>query len=171
MLDNRKELPETTASATRTDDEKFPVRREENSIRDIFNRFIEEDFFTQPFDFTRNSRLASLFNKQFMPRIDVSETNTHVKVVADVPGVDPDDLDIEVEGNRMLLRGKTVRETTADERPYRYERTYGEFLREFTLPSDVKKEEVKAVCKDGILTITLPKTESSRRGKIQIERQ
>jgi HSP20 family protein len=101
----------------------------------------------------------------------VSETDTLVKVVADVPGVDPDDLDVEVEGTVMTIRGKTQREMGEGERPYRYERTYGEFMREFTLPSEVNKEEVKAVYKNGLLTVTLPKTESSRRGKIQIERK
>jgi len=169
MLENKKELPENTLSSPQ--DAQKPQRREDGSLRDLFNRFIEEDLFVQPFDFTRNARLASLFNKQFMPRIDISETDTQVKVVADVPGVRPEDLDIEIEGNRMTLRGKTERQNTENERPYRYERTYGEFMREFMLPSEVKKEEVKAVYKDGILTVTLPKTESSRRGKIEIERQ
>jgi HSP20 family protein len=176
MLDNKKELPETTASNAAQNNSGqnsggIERPRGEQSIRDIFNRFIEEDFFVQPFDFTRNARLASLFNKQFAPRIDVSETDTLVKVVADVPGVDPDDLDVEVEGTVMTIRGKTQREMGEGERPYRYERTYGEFMREFTLPSEVNKEEVKAVYKNGLLTVTLPKTESSRRGKIQIERK
>lgn len=170
MLDNKKELPETTASKE-SDEQKTPARKEDMPIRDLFNRFLEEDFFLEPFDFTRNTRLASLFNRQFVPRVDISETNTHVKVVADVPGIDPDDIDIEVENNRMVIRGKTERQSEPNERPYRYERTYGEFMREFSLPSDVGKEGIKASYKDGILTVTLPKTETSRRDKIQIQRQ
>lgn len=177
MPDFKKELPQTTQSSSekeqyaQAEQDKTLSRKEDVSFRDMFNRFLEEDFFLEPFDFTRSSRLASLFNRQFLPRVDVSETDTHVKVIADLPGVNPDDLDIEVESNRMSIRGKTQRESLPDERPYRYERTYGEFRREFVLPSEVDKEGVRAVYKDGILTVSLPKTESSRRGKIQIERQ
>jgi HSP20 family protein len=178
MLDNKKELPQNTATNNTASDEvadmeagKIPARKDDVSLRDLFNRFLEEDFFLEPFDFTRSQRLASLFNRQFVPRVDVSETDSQVKVTADVPGVKPEDLDIEIEGNRMSIRGKTQRESLPDERPYRYERTYGEFRREFTLPSEVNKEEVKAVYKDGVLTVTLPKTESSRKSRIQIERQ
>ncbi len=166
MLENKKELPETAGTPPGA-----PVRREETSLRDLFNRFLEEDFFGEPFDFARSSRLASLFNRQFVPRIDISETDTHVKVVADVPGVDPENIDIHIEGDRMHIRGKTERTSTPNERPYRYERTYGEFQREFTLPTPVKQDEIKAAYKDGILTVTLPKAEGSRREKIQIERQ
>jgi HSP20 family protein len=169
MLNDRKELPEI--SATNTEQSGMPARREESSLRDIFNKFLEEDFFGEPFDFTRNSRLASLFNRQFVPRVDVSETGNAVKVVADIPGIDPDNVDIDIQDNRMSISGSSQRESSPDEQPYRYERTYGEFHREFTLPARVKKEEIKAVYKDGVLTVTLPKAEKSAQSKIKIERQ
>jgi HSP20 family protein len=170
MIDNKKELPETTTSAQQSEGSVQP-RKEDTSLRDVFNRFLEEDFFLEPFDFTRNNRLASLFNRQFVPRVDISETSAQVKVVADVAGADPDDIDINIENNRMSISGKTERESSPDERPYRYERTYGEFRRDFTLPTSVKKDEIKAVYKDGILTVTIPKAEGSKKEKIQIERQ
>lgn len=169
MLNDKKELPET--SSTSNDLNRTPARSGESSLRELFNKFLEEDFFGEPFDFTRNTRLASLFNRQFIPRVDVSETGSQVKVVADVPGVDPDDIDIDVQNNRMILSGSTERESSPDERPYRYERTYGEFRREFILPTEVKKEDIKAVYKDGVLTITVPKAQGSVKEKIQIERQ
>lgn len=169
MLNDKKELPEV--SATSAEQNQTPVRKEESSLRDVFNRFLEEDFFGEPFDFTRNTRLASLFNRQFMPRVDVSETGNQVRVVADIPGINPDDIDIDVQDNRMSISGTSKRESSPDEQPYRYERTYGEFHREFTLPARVRKEDIKAVYKDGVLTITLPKAEKSQLSKIKIERQ
>ncbi len=161
---------EDSSSSIRKDDSSQP-RREDLSLRDMFSRFLEEDFFGEPFDFTRNTRLASLFNHHYLPRIDVSQTPTHVKVVADVPGIEPDDIDIDVQGEKMYISGSSERVVSQDERPYRYERTYGEFRREFTLPCPVNKDEIKAVYKDGVLSVTLPKQESSRKDKVRIERE
>jgi HSP20 family protein len=160
-------------SGTQTErkEESSHVRREDLSLRDMFNRFLEEDFFGEPFDFTRNTRLASLFNRHYLPRIDVSQTPTHVKVVADVPGIDPDDIDIDIQGEKMYISGSSERVINQDERPYRYERTYGEFRREFMLPCPVNKDEIKAVYKDGVLSITLPKQEGSKKDKVRIERE
>lgn len=147
------------------------ARKEGSSLRDLFNRFLEEDFFPEPFDFTRNARLGALFNRQFTPRVDVSQTETQVKVVADVAGISPEDIDIDIQDNRLRLSGSTYRESSPDERPYRYERTYGEFSRELTLPAEVDRDAVKAVYKDGTLTITIPKSKGVQKDKIKIERQ
>lgn len=157
-IEKKDESKDRVADTQTHDPQKLLARqREDVSLRDLFNKFFEEDF--------------GLFSKQFIPRVDLSETQTHVKVVADVPGVNPDDIDIDVQNNRMIISGSTKRESSPDERPYRYERTYGEFRREFTLPSEVKKEDAKAVYKNGTLTITLPKTETKKGSKIEIEKQ
>lgn len=171
MLEEEKNSALQHSSADTSDAQhRLPERREDRSLRDLFNRFLEEDFFTEPFDFSRNPRLASFFNRQLMPRVDVSESDTQIKIIADVPGVDPNNIDIDVQDNRMRISGFTQRQTSQDERPYRYERTYGEFRREFTLPSEVQKDKIKAVCKDGVLTVLLPKAEAQKRDRIPIER-
>lgn len=167
MNESRKALPESTENSKPT----LELPERELSLRDLFNRFLEEDLFGEPFDFTQNTRLASLFNRQFLPRVDISETDSHVKVIADLPGVTPENMAVDVEGDRMRISGSTQRETEAGEKPYRYERTYGEFRREFTLPSSVRKEGIKAVYKDGLLTVTIPKAGEERKNRIQIERQ
>ncbi len=107
-----------------------------------------------------------------VPRVDVSETDTEVKVVANVPGINPEDINIDVQDNWMTISGKSEREVETDKstRPYRYERFFGEFRREFTLPDRVKEDQVKATCKDGVLTITLPKVEGEKRGKVKTKK-
>jgi HSP20 family protein len=145
-----------------------PVRRGEVPFRDTLDRFFDEELW-DPAQFFRGSRLRS-FGRVF-PRIDVRETDTMVKVVADVPGVNPDNISIDVIGNRMTISGIMNEENSQGEKSFRNERIYGEFRREFTLPARVKEQEIKAVHKEGILTITMPKRDEEIRKKIPIERQ
>lgn len=139
-------------------------------IRDVFDRVFDERTWLEPLEFMRAPRLLSRFDRVFFPRIDISETDTEVKVVADVPGIDPDNLDIEVHGDRMLIRGQTERERKDTEEPYSYERRFGAFRREFTLPSRINEDQVHAVCKNGMLTVTMQKEEKETHKKISIEK-
>lgn len=143
------------------------------SLRDSFNRFFDDDFWVEPFDLIRSPRrLFGRMSGGLFPRVDITENDKEIKVVADIPGVNPDDVDISVEGNKMRLSGKTNQEKEINEqdKPYKYERIYGEFSREFALPTKVKDGEIKATCKDGVLTITMPKAEDSQRKRIKIEK-
>lgn len=145
-----------------------PVQRGEVPFRDTLDRIFDEDLW-DPAQFFRGSRLRG-FGRVF-PRVDVRETDTMVKVVADVPGVNPDNISIDVIGNRMTISGFMKEESLSGEKSYRNERIYGEFRREFTLPARVKEQEIKAVHKEGVLTITMPKRDEEIRKKIPIERQ
>ncbi len=153
--------------------DQYPTRWGDTPLRDMFDRFLDDRTWMEPLDFFRPPRMLGRFDRSFFPRVDMSETSTEVKVVADVPGVDPDNIEIDVRDNRMRLSGKTERERESkdDEKPYRYERTYGSFQREFSLPAKVKEDQIKAFCKDGVLTVTLPKLEEEKRKKINIEKQ
>lgn len=140
-------------------------------VRDVFDRVFDERAWLEPLEFLRAPRFLSRFDRVFFPRIDVSETDTEVIVVADVPGVDPNDIDIDVREHRMSISGKIKREAETKERkPYSYERTYGSFRREFNLPARVREDQVKAVYKDGTLTVTMQKVEEERRKRIPIEK-
>ena len=87
----------------------------------------------------------------------------------DVPGIDPNELDISVEGDRLTIRGerKNTREEDKGGRAYR-EVVYGMFERAVTLPWDVNADEVKAACKDGVLEISMKAPEKVGAKKIQI---
>ena len=166
----RKELEKTRDTEDRTEREsrRYPSRWGDTPLRDVFDRFIDDRPWLEPFP-----RMLGRFDRAFFPRVDVSETPREIKVVADIPGVDPDNLEIDVHDNRLRISGKTEKEYESkdNERPYRYERTYGSFQREFTLPARVSEESVRAACKDGVLTITMQKAEEEKKRKIAIERQ
>lgn len=96
--------------------------------------------------------------RSLWPKVDISETEKSLKIKADIPNVKPEDLDVEVEGNRLVIRGTTEKETEEkDETYYRKERERGSFYRAFDLPANVDAGKIKAEAKNGTVIITLPK--------------
>ncbi|RJP24800.1 MAG: Hsp20/alpha crystallin family protein [Candidatus Omnitrophota bacterium] len=106
----------------------------------------------------------------FVPAFDVSETETEFLVKAELPGVDPKDVEVNLSGNVLTVKGEKKQEREEKtESLYRVERSYGSFSRSFSLPSDVKADQVSATYKDGVLNLKLPKTEPSKRKTIKID--
>ena len=174
MQDDTLNTPDENEMKDENKRRKPGTSRTEVPARDDIDRGMDDRFWADPVDFFRNlPRLPNQIRRSMFPRVDVSETDAEVKVVADIPGVDPDDMYIDVRNNRMILKGKVDKETETDSnsRPYKYERMYGEFRREFSLPAPVDEEQVKASYKNGILTVTMPKIENTRKGRIKIERK
>jgi len=105
----------------------------------------------------------------WMPAIDVSETENETVVRAELPGMTQDDIELNLQENVLTLKGEKRQEKNEEgENFHRIERTYGKFSRSFSIPAGVKSEDVKATFKDGVLTITLPKPEEIRPKKIEI---
>lgn len=103
------------------------------------------------------------------PRVDVIDKEEAILVRAEVPGVKKDDLDVSLSDNSVTIRGSTKREEeTKEGEYYRRETSRGEFSRTVPLPAQVDGSNVKATFSDGILELTLPKQEPSRRQKIKI---
>ena len=103
------------------------------------------------------------------PSLDVSETDTAVEVRMDLPGVTAKDIDVQVSGNVLTVRGQRQEEKEEKGRTFhRVERSYGSYSRSVTLPCPVAESEVAAEYRDGVLTITLPKTEESKPHKIKV---
>jgi len=110
------------------------------------------------------------FGTGFAPEFDISETDTEVILKADLPGVDPKDVEISLTGDTVTIRGEKKEEKEEkSESVHRVERRYGSFCRAFTLPSDVQEDKVEAAYKNGVLTVKMPKTERSRRKTIRID--
>jgi HSP20 family protein len=104
------------------------------------------------------------------PLLDLSETETAVEVRMDLPGVTAKDIDIQISGNVLTVRGQRQEEKEEKGRAFhRVERSYGSFSRSGTLPCPVAESEVAAEYRDGVLTITLPKTEESKPHKIKVK--
>ena len=104
------------------------------------------------------------------PAIDVAEEENAVIVRAEVPGCKADDIEISVYGNTLTISGeKKFEEEKKEKGYYHIESTYGSFRRELTLPTDVDQGKVEAACKDGVLTITLPKAASAKTVKVKVK--
>jgi HSP20 family protein len=104
------------------------------------------------------------------PTIDVAEEENAVVVRAEVPGCKAEDIDISVYGNTLTISGEKKLEEEKKEKGYYYmESTYGSFRREITLPTDVDAGKIDAVCKDGVLSITLPKAASAKAVKVKVK--
>lgn len=107
------------------------------------------------------------------PKVDIKEEKDEFVVFADIPGVDPKDIEIDMEGNTLTVRGE--RQTFNEEKDkeksyYRVERTYGKFYRQFTLPENIDSDKISAQAKHGVLAIHLPKAiEQSNQRKIKVE--
>lgn len=118
--------------------------------------------------------MPSMFkeNEAWLPAFDISETDDQIVVKADLPGVDPKELNISVTGNTLTITGEKKDERTEKEKseyPHRIERRYGCFSRQFMLPAEVRNDGIEANYKNGVLILTIPKTESVKARKIEVK--
>lgn len=105
----------------------------------------------------------------FSPSFEVKETPGAYVFKADLPGVRREDVDIHVEGNRLSIRGRREAEPRGDNETYHaFERSFGSFSRSFLLPEPVAAEHVHAELKEGVLTLSVPKSPGARPQKIHI---
>lgn len=105
----------------------------------------------------------------WLPPVDIYEDGESLVLQAEVPGVRKEDLDIRVENNVLTLSGERKQEKeTTEEQYHRVERSYGRFVRSFTLPVGIDTEKTKAEVHDGLLTLTLPKAEEAKPKRIKV---
>jgi len=124
-----------------------------------------EDFWREPL-----GAFPGLFKDIGYPAVDVSEKDGVVTVKAELPGLDPKDVEITVEDQALVLRGEKKFEDTEKKDDYhRIERAYGSFSRVIPLPGKVREGEAKARFDKGVLTITLPRDVTEATKKITIE--
>lgn len=122
-------------------------------LPDVFTRFFEEPLTVRPWS----------------PSVDIEEKDNEIVVKADIPGVSEKDLEVRLENNTLTLKGERKFEKEDKQKGYhRIERGYGSFVRSFALPASVDADKVQAHYKDGVLTVTLPKTEAAKARKVKI---
>jgi HSP20 family protein len=108
--------------------------------------------------------------KGWFPAIDLAENDQEVIVRAEVPGVDPNDLDVSVTGNRLTISGEKKESTERKDKDFYHSETrYGSFSRSVELPSEVDAEQVSAEHANGVLTISLKKTAAATTKKIAVK--
>ena len=137
-----------------------PLRGEERSplisLRREMDRLFD-DFFHAP--------LAGLGRGMAAwPSVEVNETETEIRITAEVPGMAEKDVELLLEDGVLTLRGEKKSETQDKDRGYS-ERYYGRFERRIALPAGVNEEGAKADFRDGVLTVTLPRSADSARGR------
>jgi len=106
---------------------------------------------------------------EWVPAVDVSETDDAVIVKVDVPGVKPEDMEISLVDNVLVIKGEKKREEEEKkENFYRMERFYGSFMRSIQLPCEIEVDKIEANYKDGVLKIILPKKPEEKKKVIKI---
>ena len=104
------------------------------------------------------------------PAVDMYQTKDEIVVKAAIPGVKSEDIDVSVTGDLLTIKGELKEEETIEEGRYlRKERHYGQFCREFTLPTQVNADKAKAEFEHGVLTLRLPKAEAVKPKSITVK--
>jgi len=127
-------------------------------------RRMMEDLWMAPFaDFGR-------WSENFIPSVDVKEENDQVVVSAELPGMDQEDIDVEVTQDSVRIAGEKKQEEKKEEKGYYHRETsYGAFERVIDLPTAVDEEKAEAEFSKGVLTIKLPKSEQARAKRKKVE--
>jgi len=117
------------------------------------------------------SDTESRMSNNWMP-IDVTETDDVYTVVADLPGLNADDIEVNFHDGVLTIHGEVKQKTNNDDdRVLVRERTYGKFSRQIRLPMHVDVDKIVAAYDDGVLTLELPKAESAKPRQIQVKQQ
>jgi HSP20 family protein len=130
------------------------------------NTLLDEAFTGWPGDRADGGALTAAWS----PSCDIFEDTTAVKIVAEIPGVNPEDVKLSIENNYLTIRGEKRQQAEENgERVHRYERSYGAFERTFALPSTIDPDRIEARVEHGLLPVVLPKAERARPREIQVK--
>jgi HSP20 family protein len=130
------------------------------SLRSDFDRLFESFF----------GGIPAVQDNFWAPVVDIVENNGNIEVKAELPGMTKEDIKVTVKDNILSLSGERKQEKETKEKTFhRIERYYGSFCRNIQLPESVEADKVKATYKDGVLNIVLPKPESAKPKKIDVD--
>lgn len=132
----------------------------QDEIKQVFDRFFGDS----------NGDQSNVVTSQWMPRVDIKEEDQRFVIFADIPGVDPKDIEIHMDNGILSIRGERSSESRQDgQRFSRMERTHGVFYRRFALPDSANPEGVAATGRHGVLEITIPKRPETTPRRIQVQ--
>jgi HSP20 family protein len=127
----------------------FTIQRHEPRFTDLWNRNINNIFN----DFTKDFGTSNL-----VPRVDISDDATQIYINAELPGLKQEDVKVTVADGVLTIRGEKKHENKKEDRNfYRIERRFGEFVRQFALPENIKSDTIRAEFSNGVLEIVIPK--------------
>jgi HSP20 family protein len=133
------------------------------TLRQAMDKLLEDSF-------VRPSRFLAGFAEAGAPAIDAYQTANEVVVKASVPGVKPEDINIEITGDTLTVKGESkVAEEVKKENYFFQERRYGSFARSLNLPGGIQADKAEAKLENGLLTITVPKAEEVKPKVIKVK--
>ena len=142
---------------------KWDPLRDLLSIQDRMNRLFEQTL-------SRSRAEEGIAASTWSPAVDIYETPETIVMKADLPGLSREDIEIQIRDNTLTLRGERRFAKDVEQENYlRIERAYGAFQRNFTLPATAQQDKIRAVFRDGVLELMLPKVEGTKPKKIAIE--
>ena len=137
----------------------FALQREINRVFDSFSRGF---FSLSPFGMESAEREESWGD--FVPQVDVAENDKEVRVTAELPGMDEKSVSVSLSGDALTIQGEKTAEHEEKEKGYhRIERSYGSFHRRISLPAEIDSAKAQATFKNGVLTVTVPKSADQRK--------
>lgn len=152
----------------RQDERNVPEDTAISELRDDFHRAVDEMFrraWMDPF-----GSIDMPFMGTLHPRVDMHEDDDNLYVHAEIPGMRPEELDVRIDRDDLVIRGEKKQEHKSEERGvHRQERSYGSFMRRIALPCEVAEDRVQARYEHGVLELTLPKSERAKSRTRRIE--
>ena len=137
----------------------------QDEIKQVFGRLLQDGIFQA--DDSQDE--SSVVTSQWAPRVDIKEEADRFVIYADLPGVDPQDVEVLMDKGILTIKGERKSEVTEQtERFSRVERRYGSFHRRFALPDSADPEGVAASGNHGVLEITIPKRPETTPRRIQV---
>jgi len=138
----------------------------QNEFRQMVDRLFEGNLFDQG-----NADESSVVTSQWVPHVDVKEESDRFVLYADLPGIDPNDIEVSMDKGILTIKGERSSETSEQtDRFSRIERRYGSFHRRFALPESADPEGIQAHGRNGVLEITIPKRPQATPRRIPIGR-
>ena len=134
-------------------------RRFQDEMKQVFDRFVGEDDGDQ----------SNVVTSQWTPRVDIKEEDKRFVILADIPGVDPNHIEVQMDKGILSIKGERAAEIAAENaKTTRVERSYGSFYRRFALPDSADAEGISATGKFGVLEISIPKKPETTPRRISV---
>jgi len=131
---------------------------------------LQRDLYSNPEYNRMNDDEASVATANWAPSVDISENENTFTLLADIPGVDPKDIEISMEKGVLTIKGERSSENVEEGENFRrVERQSGQFYRRFTLPDVADADKIEAKSEHGVLTVTIPKQEVAVSRKIEVK--
>ena len=146
----------------------LPIKRREMPVNDLAR--VQSELQDMARSLFSNWDTPSVWQGVAWPAMDIADQEREYVVKAEVPGCRIEDIELSVSGNILTIRGEKKQEQEVKEGGYYHvERTFGSFRRDLNLAGDVDIAKIDAECKNGVLTVRLPKTEKAKTAKIKVK--